>query len=352
MKYFFQLLMIGFYLLNCTISNAQQFVNGGLEAGIQDCKVDISNNTFSTFMPAVEGIGPLEKLDIYTYGCNEGVPREGENFIAIQSELGISDAVALALTEDLVFGEKYYLQFWARKSGQSKGDFRLALGMNPTPDSNGELLYTTSDLTGEWKRFEISFTGSIQALFITCLIEGGEDVKVYLDGFSFGCPQINLGEDQMLCEERDVEINAGDAFETYRWSTGETGAKLTVSGTGIYGVTATLGNCKDSDEIAITVDPYLCNCRAYIPNSFSPNNDGINDIWTFSTTCITLMKEASIYDRWGNLVYHNSSNEISWDGRHYKTSENLVAGVYTCIIRYSVDENGYTTEFVDITLIR
>ncbi|MEZ5050463.1 MAG: gliding motility-associated C-terminal domain-containing protein [Saprospiraceae bacterium] len=89
-----------------------------------------------------------------------------------------------------------------------------------------------------------------------------------------------------------------------------------------------------------------------IPNIFSPNQDGHNDVLEFeldpeNQTLIS----AQVFDRWGNLVYDypNSTKSSIWDGtKHHKS---LNPGVYVYVARY---KNGTetTTLYGDVTLVR
>ncbi|MEZ5050650.1 MAG: gliding motility-associated C-terminal domain-containing protein, partial [Saprospiraceae bacterium] len=89
-----------------------------------------------------------------------------------------------------------------------------------------------------------------------------------------------------------------------------------------------------------------------IPNIFSPNQDGHNDVLEFeldpeNQTLIS----AQVFDRWGNLVYDypNTTNRTSWDGA--KNHNSLNPGVYVYVARY---KNGTetTTLYGDVTLVR
>lgn len=58
-------------------------------------------------------------------------------------------------------------------------------------------------------------------------------------------------------------------------------------------------------------------CTNYIPNVFSPNGDGINDMFMMFTRDLDLPYNLSIYDRWGSIVYNNKNaitNETGWNG--------------------------------------
>ena len=81
----------------------------------------------------------------------------------------------------------------------------------------------------------------------------------------------------------------------------------------------------------------------YLGNMFSPNYDGNNDYFYIqSSSRNNIDVEAfSIYDRWGNQVFHKVSPEINneadgWDGT--KNGEQLSIGVYAFIIIYNVNE--------------
>ena len=66
-----------------------------------------------------------------------------------------------------------------------------------------------------------------------------------------------------------------------------------------------------------------------IPNAFSPNDDGINDEWKVGYRSL-LSFDCSIFDRYGNLLYHFSDPSLGWDGK-YK-GKKVKSGVYYYVI--------------------
>jgi len=95
----------------------------------------------------------------------------------------------------------------------------------------------------------------------------------------------------------------------------------------------------------------IVNVEGYdVFNSFSPNNDNINDIFDFNDWMIKGI-DVEIFNRWGQQVYHWSGADGYWDGRSYN-GEKLPAGVYFYIMNaqgvdgYSFHEKG------SITLLR
>jgi gliding motility-associated-like protein len=85
--------------------------------------------------------------------------------------------------------------------------------------------------------------------------------------------------------------------------------------------------CKDTAKLTIQADPFS---ELVIPNIFTPNGDGINDLFTLKSSGLKFLK-AELYNRWGLLLYEWESIHGGWDGR---TSSGMEApsGTYFFII--------------------
>lgn len=95
---------------------------------------------------------------------------------------------------------------------------------------------------------------------------------------------------------------------------------------GCYSVTAidTNGN-ESSKQNAFCID----NCPYYvIPNVFTPNKDGQNDLLRPFPYRFIDRIDLSIYNRWGQLVFHTVDPEINWDGKNQDSNHDLTEGVY------------------------
>ncbi|MES2593083.1 MAG: PKD domain-containing protein [Bacteroidota bacterium] len=91
-------------------------------------------------------------------------------------------------------------------------------------------------------------------------------------------------------------------------------APHTYADTGTYTitlVTSTLFDCIDTTYRNITIEPDF---TFYIPNTFTPNDDGLNDTFTGQGIFITKF-EMSIFDRWGNLIFFSDDASKPWDGK-------------------------------------
>lgn len=71
------------------------------------------------------------------------------------------------------------------------------------------------------------------------------------------------------------------------------------------------------------------NCIKYsIPNVFSPNGDGINDILRPYEYQDVERIDLKIFNRWGQMVYETDDPDINWNGKHKETDDIVSPGVY------------------------
>ncbi|MCW3070487.1 MAG: hypothetical protein JWO44_377 [Bacteroidetes bacterium] len=95
-------------------------------------------------------------------------------------------------------------------------------------------------------------------------------------------------------------------------------------------VTSNAG-CIDSVTHCIIIDPEF---TFFIPNAFSPNADGVNDEFYGKGDFIKTY-EMSIYDRWGNLIFHTDDINTHWDGKANHGSEAAQEDVYVYVVKLS-----------------
>ncbi len=99
-----------------------------------------------------------------------------------------------------------------------------------------------------------------------------------------------------------------------------------ISMAGCYAVAAidSFGN-RSAIEQRVCID----DCEYYdLPNVFSPDNDGINDIYKPFPYNFVEKVEMKIYNRWGKLVFETTNPDINWDGRYMNTNQYVTDGVY------------------------
>jgi gliding motility-associated-like protein len=129
---------------------------------------------------------------------------------------------------------------------------------------------------------------------------------------------------------------AGAGNPNYSWNFGD-GVNTSLSQnpnntftTGTYTVTLTTisGSCTATATVVIVVEDGL---SLEIPNVFTPNNDGANDVFTIKSTGV---KEISlqIFNRWGSKLYEFTGAKASWDGLAPNSSQ-VPEGTYFFFVK-------------------
>jgi gliding motility-associated-like protein len=88
--------------------------------------------------------------------------------------------------------------------------------------------------------------------------------------------------------------------------------------------------CSSEDEVLVKVVTGI-----YIPNAFTPNGDGKNDRWEIPFLDPAFEATVSVFNRWGQLVYHSASDVVSWDGKINGVSQGSGAYVYVVTFKAS-----------------
>ncbi len=166
-------------------------------------------------------------------------------------------------------------------------------------------------------------------------------------------PLVELGDDITLCPGVDTAAVLRDVVNPSRilsWSTGVSAPSITVpvEQTGRYWARADNNGCVGTDSIWIKRDCYL-----NIPNSFSPNGDGMNDYFIPRQLLSSGLTgfDMKIFNRWGELIFQtNNLNGRGWDGT-FGGKEQPV-GVYVYLIEAKW-KNGFTNQFQgNVSLLR
>ncbi|WP_170299182.1 gliding motility-associated C-terminal domain-containing protein [Larkinella terrae] len=107
-----------------------------------------------------------------------------------------------------------------------------------------------------------------------------------------------------------------------------------------------LGGCGNDfalDDIQIKQCSSCRLSRIDVPDSFSPNNDGTNDLLDIYYTEVIAAK-LIIYNRWGNAIFSSTDRETKWNGTYLENP--CETGVYAWIIKYTIqDENNQAIEY-------
>ena len=89
-----------------------------------------------------------------------------------------------------------------------------------------------------------------------------------------------------------------------------------------------------SNSITISIDPTICPQNFYIPNAFTPNNDGKNDIFKPTVYGNIVQYNMSIYNRWGQKVFETTELENGWDGKIKGADVETSVLVWLCTFKF------------------
>jgi gliding motility-associated-like protein len=139
-----------------------------------------------------------------------------------------------------------------------------------------------------------------------------------------------LGPDQIVCNE-SVILNS--PYENTTWDNGVVGSTFEVVAAGFYSAYFLDGQgCIVADTIHIE----FADQAFYVPNAFSPNEDGQNDCFEIYAPLGQQWQNFkwSIYNRWGGLVFQTSDINDCWDGTI--NNRRAMEGVYVWVIRGTI----------------
>lgn len=146
-------------------------------------------------------------------------------------------------------------------------------------------------------------------------------------------PEYELAFEAMTCPGVKVPLSIPlEDAQSYLWSNGATTRMIEVDGVDtlhVFQVVDAFG-CLHQDTARVNL--YDADVQLFAPNAFSPNEDGLNDVFQvlgygYANTNLT------IYDRWGERLYEADALDRPWDGRYKGT---LVKNdVYVYVLRYT-----------------
>ncbi len=142
----------------------------------------------------------------------------------------------------------------------------------------------------------------------------------------------DLGPDLLLCENSTHVFKAPDCDScTIAWNTGSTIDSMVVNDQGTYWLSVKNNNgCISSDTVEVS--NVKCECDFYLPNAFTPNNDGLNETFHPVYYCDVNDYNLQIFNRWGELIYSTDNIEREWNGRF--NSKAVAQGIYLYVVKY------------------
>jgi gliding motility-associated-like protein len=181
---------------------------------------------------------------------------------------------------------------------------------------------------------------------------------------------LKLARDTSLCKGDTLKLFASGKFDSYVWKKNNSIINCNNCPTLKFvgedkaqdiQLQVTKGKCKASAHTFVNLeDEIIClTCRAgkvYLPNIFSPNDDGINDeFYPQSSDCESSVNIFQIFDRWGVLVFEEKNfplndSKFAWKGDFKKQEAQI--GIYAYYLELQQKSGKITTQKGDVMLIR
>lgn len=164
----------------------------------------------------------------------------------------------------------------------------------------------------------------------------------------------DLGADNIACKDIPVDTtlkaNVPDGADVI-WSNGNNSNSIHITEPGIYSVRVSDKGCIGIDEIHIIRD--LCDCKLLIPTAFTPNGDGLNDLFRpeVEPGCPIGSYMLQIFNRWGQRVFYSAKQDNGWNGQFKGRFCDPGTYFYTISMRKGTRDIEFEKKG-DITLIR
>lgn len=161
-----------------------------------------------------------------------------------------------------------------------------------------------------------------------------------------------LRPDTTLCYDESLRIERPGELLTWEWDNGSQQPSIEVTEPGTITLVGTTEYCLFKDSVAVSF--ITCKvCNLFVPNVFSPNDDGNNDVWQSFLPCRWLRFRLEVYDRWGSLVFAADNPDATWDGRI--RGKDAQMGVYVWRLEWDAEYYGATQTWRaegDVTVVR
>ncbi len=247
----------------------------------------------------------------YTLTMTDGICSASDQ---VEVEILPSFAIIASGDQTICNGDSVVLS----ATGATAYSWSPATGLSTT---SGGVTIATPSVTTTYSVFGFQGACDPDTAFVTITVEDA--------------PFVNAGEDLEATAGTTVTVIAeADPGTTLTWTPASDLScsdcltpEITVGdSTTTYTLTAsTTGGCSTSDQLTIT-PIFDCENSIVIPNAFSPNGDGINDV--FYVRKIGQIETFKIFNRWGELVFETDDVSNGWDGTYKGKELNGAVFVY------------------------
>ncbi|BAV04778.1 gliding motility-associated C-terminal domain-containing protein [Filimonas lacunae] len=196
-----------------------------------------------------------------------------------------------------------------------------------------------------WSSFADTGLLQVPVLITDEAIEGcGHSIVAHVPVYVAGKPFASFTVPENICIGEPVQFIANDTIasgtiQQWLWNFGNGNSAVAHAGSytyneaGVFDVrfTVTSGyGCKDDTVQVVTVTD--CRASVFIPNAFTPNGDGKNDmlnVYGNSVQAIRMM----IFNQWGQKIFETTNRDNGWDGTHKGVPQPSGVYMYVCTVK-------------------
>jgi len=216
-------------------------------------------------------------------------------------------------------------------------DFTLCVGQQRTLDAGNYQKYVWHD--GSTARyFNVTAPGSYWVKVIDNNNCSSSDTVLLKEIFQ---PPANfLKQADSLCQFDKISIGPSANYSSYTWSTGSMQQFITVEKAGSYILTVKDNNgCSGIDTTRIIEK--ICHTGVYIPTAFTPNNDGLNDLFRARVYGKTTSFKLEVYNRYGERIFETTDPDAGWNGTYKGTPQSTSVFVWQCFYQLTGEKHAF-----------
>lgn len=162
-------------------------------------------------------------------------------------------------------------------------------------------------------------------------------------------PGVSLRSDTALCAGDTLLLNPVTTnVNKYKWSNGAVTSVISVTQKGLYSLQVS-NNC-GTNTASVNIGFAKCSEDLFVPSAFTPNRDGLNDVFRAAQDISLKQFRMKIYNRSGQSIFNSNSINKGWDGTINRVDQPL--GTYIWVIDYTSKTGKQYTINGTVTLIR
>lgn len=136
--------------------------------------------------------------------------------------------------------------------------------------------------------------------------------------------------DTTICIGIPMELGAPYGFDSYLWQDGSTGKNIYVADSGWYSLYVANMCGEDTDSFYVKLED--CSMKLYVPNAFTPDGDGLNDVF-YAVGQYVDEFNMKVFNKWGHLVFESKDLYDGWDGTY--AGGKAMTDWYVWVIKYT-----------------